>query len=223
MKKMGTVVRFPRHERVSATSRAARVVKISAVTPPMAARYVPSTADHHSAGMLSLCHHFETADARAPISSAMASLEGQSSMIPRNELICDMSELIGHSVLKRKANLSLDGEMSLGHNVPMTETETETEYKQAFMKRVAAARIARGLKQWQLAEALGMPQDRYKQYESRSLLPHHLIGRFCIVTRVDPEWLLTGHGQKPLKQLRLADAEPEPATKPKRSRSRRAA
>lgn len=105
----------------------------------------------------------------------------------------------------------------------MAESETEAEYKQRFMARVAEARIARGLKQWQLAEALGMPQDKYKQYESRSLLPHHLIGRFCIVTRVDPEWLLTGRGQKPIKAIQLADTEPEPVAKPKPKPKRRSA
>jgi transcriptional regulator with XRE-family HTH domain len=81
----------------------------------------------------------------------------------------------------------------------MADSETEVQYKQAFIERVKAARIATGMKQWQIADALGMPQDKYKQYESRSLLPHHLIGRFCIVTRVDPEWLITGRGQKPPK------------------------
>lgn len=105
----------------------------------------------------------------------------------------------------------------------MAESETETEYKQRFMARVAAARIARNLKQWQIAEALGMPQDKYKQYEKRSLLPHHLIGRFCVLTGVDPEWLVTGRGQKPLKAIQLVVEEPKPETKPKRRRSQKAA
>ena len=106
----------------------------------------------------------------------------------------------------------------------MAESETETQYKQRFMERVAEARIARGLKQWQLAEALGMPQDKYKQYEGRSLLPHHLIGRFCIVTRVEPEWLITGRGQKPLKPIHLTEsAPPVAAPKPNKRRSKRAA
>lgn len=105
----------------------------------------------------------------------------------------------------------------------MSESETETEYKQQFMARVAAARISRNLKQWQIAEALGMPQDKYKQYEKRSLLPHHLIGRFCILTSIDPEWLVTGRGQKPLKAIQLADTEEASVTKPKRRRSQKAA
>lgn len=105
----------------------------------------------------------------------------------------------------------------------MSESETETQYKQRFMERVKGARIARALKQWELAEALGMPQDKYKQYESRSLLPHHLIGRFCIVCHVDPEWLVTGRGKKPLQPLKLAPGEPEIIAKPRRARARRVA
>lgn len=119
----------------------------------------------------------------------------------------------------------MDGTLSLGHNVRMSESDLDIQYKQEFTERVAAARIARNLKQWQAAEALGIPQDKYKQYEGRSLMPHRLIGRFCIVTRVDPVWLLTGRGQKPLKPLELAATEEPPvaARKPKRARSKKAA
>jgi predicted XRE-type DNA-binding protein len=79
----------------------------------------------------------------------------------------------------------------------MAEPEAELEYKQQFILRVTKSRTASGMKQWQIAEAMGIPQDRYKQYETRSLMPHHLIGRFCIICRVDPEWLVTGRGKKP--------------------------
>ena len=79
----------------------------------------------------------------------------------------------------------------------MAEPETELEYKQRFILRVTKSRTASGMKQWQIAEAMGIPQDKYKQYETRSLMPHHLIGRFCIICRVDPEWLVTGRGKKP--------------------------
>lgn len=105
----------------------------------------------------------------------------------------------------------------------MANPEIEDEYKQAFTERVRTARIATGMKQWQIADALGMSQDRYKQYEGRSLLPHHLIGRFCIITRVDPEWLVTGRGQKPLKPLQLAEEVAEPPVKGSRKKSRRVA
>jgi len=222
---MGIVVKISDHARASSDTgwRAAKAVRVSAVRPAAVARSVAKTSDHQSAGTLLRCHHLETTQDRTPISAAMASLEGHSSMISRNELICDMPNVIGQSVLKRKAILSLDNDLPLGHNVPMAESETETQYKQRFMQRVAEARIARGLKQWQLAEALGMVQDKYKQYEGRSLLPHHLIGLFCIVTGVDPVWLVTGRGQKPPKLLQIADAEPEPVAKPERTRPKRSA
>ncbi|MEH2517768.1 hypothetical protein V1279_003341 [Bradyrhizobium sp. AZCC 1610] len=79
----------------------------------------------------------------------------------------------------------------------MAESETELEYKQGFILRVTKSKTASGMKQWQIAEAIGIPQDKYKQYETRSLMPHHLIGRFYIICRVDPEWLVTGRGKKP--------------------------
>lgn len=103
----------------------------------------------------------------------------------------------------------------------MTDAETESEYKQRFTERVASARIALGWKQWQMAEALGMAQDKYKQYEGRSLLPHHLIRRFCLIARVDLEWLLTGQGKMkptPLPEI-IPDIQPvKPRARKARSR-----
>lgn len=120
--------------------------------------------------------------------------------------------------------MALDGKNRLGHTVPMADSETEVQFKQEFIARVKSSRIATGLKQWQMAEALGnMPQDKYKQYESRSLLPHHLIGRFCLICRVDPSWLVTGQGEKALKPLQVAHSEPGPIAKPKRARRSKAA
>jgi len=105
----------------------------------------------------------------------------------------------------------------------MADSETETQYKQAFIARVAAARQALGWKQWQMAEALDIPQDKYKQYESRSLMPHHMIPRFCLIAHVDMEWMLTGRGQKLPKGLQVVQSAPEkPIPKPKRRAPRAA-
>jgi len=83
------------------------------------------------------------------------------------------------------------------HNIYMMNRETETQFRHAFIKRIKEARMALGWTQRQMAEALNMPQDKYKQYETRSLLPHYLIVRFCLMARIDCEWLLTGRGKKP--------------------------
>ncbi len=222
---MGMIIRFPgRHMRASAVSRAASKVSSSAVTKEARARSVANTEAHHSDGMRSRWLHLGIIHSLAPMSAAMAGCDGQMSITSRNDVICDMPQKLGQTVLKRKANPSLDCELALGHTVRMADSETEAQFKQEFIGRVKAARAALGWKQWQMAEALDMTQDRYKQYEGRSLLPHHLIGRFCLVARVEPEWLLTGRGKKPLQQLKVAASEPEEkAVKPKRTKAKRAA
>lgn len=106
----------------------------------------------------------------------------------------------------------------------MAESDEEALFKQEFRARTVQARVALGWKQWQVADALGIPQDKYKQYETRSLLPHYLIGRFCLVCRIDPVWLMTGRGEKPRQPLKAVEvAEPTPRAKPKRQRKTRAA
>ena len=79
-------------------------------------------------------------------------------------------------------------------------SDTEKKFEQQFIERVKAARIATGMKQWQIAEALGVPQDHYKHWERSRTLPLHHMNRFCLITQVDPNWLITGHGQKPLSR-----------------------
>ena len=220
---MSEIIRFQNHARTSAGSRAAKAVSFSALKPADAALSVARTEDHHSAGILLRWPHFVTRGTVVPTSDAIASREGQSSMIERNDVICVMPPLIGQSVLKGKAILSLDDKLSLGHTVRMAETDAEVQYKLEFRARVKESRVAAKLKQWQIAETLGMTQDKYKQYETRSLLPHHLIGRFCVICHVNPEWLITGHGQKAIQPLKAVAAEPEQEVKLKPARKRRVA
>src|ERR1700761_4775427 len=122
---MGTVIRFPRrqHARASRGSRAAKAVRSSAVIPFPKAVWVANIADHHSAGTLSSCHHLETVEAPAPMSDAMASREGQSSITALKEDKSAIADLIGRSVLGRKPKSSQDAAKSLGHNVLMTAEE----------------------------------------------------------------------------------------------------
>lgn len=223
---MGNVVQFPRdHAQTLGISRAASSTSLLGSTPAERARSVDKIADHLSEGMLSRCHHLETADARASISEAKASLEGQSSITSLKELISvAIPRHLGQMVLKRKDILALDAKKFLGHNVRMAESDAEKQFKHEFIERVAAARVATGKKQWQVAELLNVPQDHYKHWEKGRLMPHHLIGRFCLVTNVDPVWLMTGKGQKPLKPPHLVEnEEPKPVPKPKRAKRSKAA
>lgn len=55
-------------------------------------------------------------------------------------------------------------------------------FKKAFLARTKLAREAAGLTQEELAKRLGIRQDKYAKYESRSPLPHQYVARFCEVT-----------------------------------------
>lgn len=223
---MGIVIRFPKRRRHARTfsRRAANSVRTAEDTPADRAFSVARIDDHHSGGIQSRCHHLVTIPGDAPISDAKAIREAcapfgpHSSMTDLNEVILPMPCILGHSVLKRKGFLSLDARRSLGHNVRMDGAESKAQFNQAFTMRVKEAREARGLTQAQMGEALGMAQDTYKQYEGRSLLPHHLIGRFCIIAQIDPEWLMTGRGKKPLRPPPPDEPEERPVQRTRKSR-----
>jgi hypothetical protein len=221
-KKMGSIIQLD-HARASSSSRAAKAANLSALNPAADARSVASTEDHHSAGILFLCPHLVTRGTVVPTSDAIASREGQSSTMARKEAISVMRRNLGQFVLKRKAVLSLDARNRLGHTVPMAESDAKAEYEQEFIDRVKSARIATGKKQWQIAELLGIKQDVYKHYEVGRLLPHHLVGRFCLLCSIDPVYLMTGKGPKPLRATHAVEAEAPPIPKPKRARRSRAA
>ena len=218
---MGSVVQWPpRHGRASmtpvstATGRAAKAAKSSAVKPADLEGSVARIEDHHSAGMLSRCHHLDTADAPAPMDSAMPSREGQSSITERKEFRSDMGSLLGQSVLNCKADLSCDLSDGVGHNVPMADRLSETEEKLAFIRRVRLARESKFRTQRPVYEFLGVPQDQYKHWETSREMPRKHIPKFCVLTETDPEWLLTGEGEAP-------QAIEYPEEVPKRRRGRK--
>lgn len=84
-------------------------------------------------------------------------------------------------------------------NVSMARM-SDTEEKLAFIRRTKLAREATFETQKPMCTILGLDQGTYKQYESRTPLPHRYIPKFCAATRVSMEWLLTGEGQGPPTQ-----------------------
>ena len=150
--------------------------------------------------MVFRCHHFETiqADAGRPSvdrSTAIASRDGHSSITERNDP-SDMDNTVGQTVLKSKADLSCDADEAIGHTVPMSRTA----FKAAFIARTAAAREAANMTQQEVADALQIAQDTYKQYETRSPLPHHLVPAFCAVVGADPGELFGFSSRRPLRR-----------------------
>lgn len=105
----------------------------------------------------------------------------------------------------------------------MAESDIKAQYTLEFVARVRAARIATGKKQWQVAELMNIKQDEYKHFETGRPMPHYLIGRFCLICNIDPNWLLTGAGQKPLRATHVVEQEPQPVQKPKKNKRSKAA
>lgn len=80
----------------------------------------------------------------------------------------------------------------------MSDRMSETEEKLAFIRRTKAAREARFPEgQKPMLTILGVEQGTYKQYETRTPLPHRYIPKFCAATGVSLDWLLTGEGKGP--------------------------
>jgi hypothetical protein len=196
---MGEVVDFMSgfHARASAGERAASATNLSAVSPASPAVMVPRIDCHHSSGIRSRCHHFLTAEAPAPISSAMASCEAQREMTDRKESISGIESAIGQIVLDRKAKVSCDYGYSSGDNAGMSRKVSETEEKDAFIARTKAARMKVFETQGPMLTILKLDQGAYKHYEKRTPLPHRFIPTFCAACHVSVNWLLTGEGEGP--------------------------
>lgn len=69
-------------------------------------------------------------------------------------------------------------------------TPTLSAWRKRFAERTAELRDARGWTQAQMAEALGIPIERYKKYEQRTPLPHNLLARFALICGVELSDLL---------------------------------
>jgi hypothetical protein len=78
------------------------------------------------------------------------------------------------------------------------KASTPRQYRDAFIARTKSARLMSGKDRGQVIAELGeragvkITLDTYKKWETRTLLPHHLIIPFCQVTELDPYLLLTG-------------------------------
>jgi transcriptional regulator with XRE-family HTH domain len=62
---------------------------------------------------------------------------------------------------------------------------THAQWKSKFCRRTAELRDARGWTQQQMADALAIPLERYKKYETRTPLPHLLLVRFALIAGVE--------------------------------------
>jgi hypothetical protein len=72
------------------------------------------------------------------------------------------------------------------------KASTPAQWRDGFIERTRAARVVSGKKPVEVAAALGVNLDTYNRWETRALLPHHLVMDFCRITGADPVMLLAG-------------------------------
>lgn len=72
------------------------------------------------------------------------------------------------------------------------ESTSPAAYRAAFIKRVRTARALVTEEPPEMARLLDVERDTYYRYEKRTMLPHHLIPKFCAITGVPIEWLING-------------------------------
>jgi len=110
--------------------------------------------------------------------------------------------------LIRTINPSHNGQESSGKlvNLCYRRGSMRSVWERTFIARTKALRNARCMSQQQMADALGIPLARYKKYESRTPMPHHLIVAFCAIVDCDFPFYFTGRGRGPkLTQSPLKD------------------
>lgn len=82
----------------------------------------------------------------------------------------------------------------MSDNPVMPESARELQFNREFGARLRQLRSAKEWTQDQMAEALGIPKDRYAKYENRpkSAMPAYLIPQFARIVGHDIEYVLTG-------------------------------
>lgn len=73
-----------------------------------------------------------------------------------------------------------------------TKPTSPATYRAQFFERVRTARKFYTDHPPTMAEALGVDKGTYYRYETRLMLPHHLIPLFCEITGVPMDWLMKG-------------------------------
>jgi DNA-binding XRE family transcriptional regulator len=190
---------------------------MSAVKPACLATSQAKSAAHHADGTLSRCHHLLTDAGSAPMSTASASRVGHNSMTARNDL---MSRSMRRNVSNHNPHHSTDPGLAYGgQNVlsfPTMATETEDEFTQNFLARIRAAREFKGFSQAQMATLLGIGLGTYNKYETRTVMPHFLLKRFCAHTGANIRVLYGMRGDG--GTVAAVPIQPKPVQQKKRAR-----
>lgn len=106
--------------------------------------------------------------------------------------------MIGQIVQASQATMSKDAGHFVRHPRGMPAPDPkEREFIDSFTARVKALREAKGWSAETMADALRIPADRYRKYESRSPMPSYLIEAFALIVGRDVTYVLTGKSARP--------------------------
>lgn len=79
----------------------------------------------------------------------------------------------------------------------MKNERNQAEFEKAFKERIKSWREEKGWTADQMATVLGVPAERYRKYETRSMMPAYLFETFCLVCDANLDNLLLGTQRRP--------------------------
>ena len=86
-----------------------------------------------------------------------------------------------------RTSLPATGGGAAGTIRPMSSRAiTPTWFKKEFCNRLRAARVTARKDQAEFARELGLLPNTYGKYENRTLLPHYLVPRACLILGIEP-------------------------------------
>ena len=88
--------------------------------------------------------------------------------------------------------------------MPKAKDPLRDQFNKGLINRVKIARQNSGLSQEEMATALGIKQDRWKQYETRTPIPIYMVDQFAIIVREDPLYILLG--RRPERRIPISAA-----------------
>jgi hypothetical protein len=117
--------------------------------------------------------------------------------------------MMGQTVPFVKDNVSRDTLRAAWHDGRMAISPTHARFQAEFRKRIRAARLAAGYKKPEdIAALLGIEKEAYKKYETRSMMPHHLMPLFATLVGRNINYLMTGSDGNAIAEIEPKESFP---------------
>lgn len=98
----------------------------------------------------------------------------------------------------------------------MVTTRTKSDYISKLCARVRELRLKKDWTQAEMAKTLGVSEEQYRKYETRTPLPHFYVETFARVTDTTIEYVLTGEDRRAAKPRVRHPFTPESSSRSRR-------